>query len=92
MPKFTVIDKLGMSYLIEADYVITTTEDCGTVSFVNKSDNYFGNTVVAQFQLSNITGFFNNNSGSTELITDDSWNRYNKNMVSEGIKENTDED
>ena len=64
MPKFTVIDKLGMSYLIEADYVITTTEDCGTVSFVNKSvDNYNMPKVVAQFNLDNITGFFNNNSG-----------------------------
>lgn len=71
MPKFTVIDKLGMSYSIEADYVITTTEDCGTVSFVNKSDNYFGNTVVAQFQLSNIAGFFNDNSGSIKESTDE---------------------
>ena len=64
MPKFTVIDKLGMSYSIEADYVIATTEDCGTVSFVNKSvDNYNMPKVVAQFNLDNITGFFNNNSG-----------------------------
>lgn len=71
MPKFTVIDKSGVSYLIEADYVITTTEDCGTVSFVNKADNYFGNTVVAQFKLDNITGFFNDNSGSIKEITDE---------------------
>lgn len=71
MPKFTVIDKSGMSYLIEADYVITTTEDCGTVSFVNKSDNYFGNTVVAQFKLDSITGFFNDDSGSIKEITDE---------------------
>ena len=67
MPKFTVIDKLGMSYSIGADYVITTTEDCGTVSFVNKpKDDYQMPEVVAQFKLDNITGFFNDNSGSAE--------------------------
>lgn len=72
MPKFTVIDKLGMSYSIDADYVITTTEDCGTVSFVNKSvDNYSMPKVVAQFKLDNITGFFNNDSGSIKERTDE---------------------
>lgn len=93
MSKFTVIDKLGMKYLIEADYVITATETCDTVSFVNKSvDNYNMPKVIAQFKLENIEGFINNDLGSAELITDDSWKQYNKNMVSEGIKENTDED
>ena len=65
MAKFTVIDKLGKSYSIDADYVITTAENCSTVSFVNKStDNCNMPRVIAQFKLDNITGFFNNNSGN----------------------------
>ena len=72
MPKFTVIDKLGMSYSIESDYVIATTETCGIVSFVNEpTDDYSMPKVIAQFKLDNITGFFNDNSGSIKEGTDE---------------------
>lgn len=62
MPKFTVICKSGDKYSIEADYAITATENCDTVSFVNRpndNDDYQMPKVIAQFKLENIDGFYN---------------------------------
>lgn len=65
MPKFTVICKSGDKYSIEADYAITATEACDTVSFVNKpnDDGYQIAKVVAQFKLECIAGFYNEHFG-----------------------------
>ncbi len=71
MPKFTVIDKSGMSYSIEADYVLPATDQCDIVAFVNRNETFTGDRIVAQFQLPNIAGFFNNNSGSIKERTNE---------------------
>ncbi|MBP5705919.1 MAG: hypothetical protein J6W76_01440 [Spirochaetales bacterium] len=64
MPKFTVICKSGDKYSTEADYAITATETCDTVSFVNKpTDDYSISKVIAQFKLESISGFYNEHFG-----------------------------
>lgn len=61
MNKYTVIDKFGTTYSIEADYVLAT-DDCQNVSFVNKTDDLEWNKIVAQFTRGNIIGFYDTDS------------------------------
>ena len=63
MPKYTVIDKFGTTYSVEADYVLAT-DDCQNVSFINKTDDLEWNKVVAQFTRENIIGFYDSSCAS----------------------------